>query len=190
MNFRRSILRDSSRDFLNESSSESCRRAKIGESTATDEVDPNLSTFDGTQTSSQVRAFVPVFDKVMIDMRGGNQIDELRIATTWQESVGQPVPEPSAWILAATSFDGITVRPGSTKKPPDLIRRSEQAARIEERRLHDTVIPRDTLSLTSYTFVRPGRRADGHRPSPLLRLHARSAPATGGRLWPVPGDNR
>jgi hypothetical protein len=67
-------------------------------------MDPNLSTFNGTQTPSQVRPFAPVFDKVMIYLRGGNQIDELRIATTWQESVGQPVPEPSAWILAATSL--------------------------------------------------------------------------------------
>lgn len=68
-------------------------------------MDPVLSTFDGTQTPSLTKSIAPVFDKIAIYMRSGTQIDELRVATTWQESVGQvvPVPEPSAWILAVAA---------------------------------------------------------------------------------------
>lgn len=68
-------------------------------------MNPVLSTFNDSQTPSMTRSIAPVFDKIAIYMRSGTQIDEFRIATTWQESVGQaaPVPEPSTWVLATAA---------------------------------------------------------------------------------------
>lgn len=58
-------------------------------------MDPILSTFNGTQTPSMTLAAAPTFSQVQIFTRTGDSIDEIRLATTYQEAVHEALPAPS-----------------------------------------------------------------------------------------------
>lgn len=66
-------------------------------------MDPNLSTFIGSQTPGMTVDFAPVFTQIQLFVRPSTTIDQLTLATTYQEALGEPaaVPEPpSSAVLA------------------------------------------------------------------------------------------
>lgn len=84
-------------------------------------MDPSVAAFNGTQAASTTLAAAPVFNRVGLYLRTGNSLDEITLATTYQEalhlSAPTPAPEPpalSVLLPGLLALAGIVLRrPGA-----------------------------------------------------------------------------
>jgi hypothetical protein len=82
-------------------------------------VDPNLATFDGTQTPSSAAAFAPAFDTIELFGRAGDKFGSIAIGTTLSDVApvtAAPVPEPSTIAILSGGIALLAYRRRNTAR--------------------------------------------------------------------------